>query len=327
MEIKYNRDDIDENLSMGENALLYYDDILEKKVMNRIIISTILRLHKKGYTEINNGQQNELIIKIKDGTENLKISEKFIYEILKFSDIDDDGIVSLDELNATDNKIFAKNKKNIKQLIIQEAMSDDLISKEKFKEKRKYFFRTLEILMLIIWYIINIFLDEMGIAMILSFVASLYVVNFIKINDELKKLKKKLINDQIMQYRSEEETINIIKEIFICIIIYYVNEAVIKQLYKITLYTMEILLIELIFALIFAVISYIKFAKTDVYADKAILDKQKLVGLEEYLTEYSLIQDRKAVEIYLWEDYLTFAVLLGINNNITSEIKLNLSKV
>lgn len=31
MEIKYNRDDIDENLSMGENALLYYDDILEKK--------------------------------------------------------------------------------------------------------------------------------------------------------------------------------------------------------------------------------------------------------------------------------------------------------
>ena len=90
---------------------------------------------------------------------------------------------------------------------------------------------------------------------------------------------------------------------------------------------MEILLIELIFALIFAVISYIKFAKTDVYADKAILDKQKLVGLEEYLTEYSLIQDRKAVEIYLWEDYLTFAVLLGINNNITSEIKLNLSKV
>ncbi len=43
----YNRFDIDENYSMGENGLLYYEDILEKTVLNRIILSSILNLHKK----------------------------------------------------------------------------------------------------------------------------------------------------------------------------------------------------------------------------------------------------------------------------------------
>ena len=70
MEKKYNRNDIDENFSMGESALLYYDDILEKNVLNRIIISTILRLHKKGYVELNKTNENELVINIKNGTKN-----------------------------------------------------------------------------------------------------------------------------------------------------------------------------------------------------------------------------------------------------------------
>ena len=112
MEIEYNMDNIDsidKNLSMGENALIYYDDILEKKVLNRIIISNILKLHKKGYVELDKNSANELVVKIKNGTEKLKITETFIYECLSSIDRNSDFVLTLDELNASENKVFAKN--------------------------------------------------------------------------------------------------------------------------------------------------------------------------------------------------------------------------
>ena len=115
----YNRFDIDENYSMGENGFLYYEDILENKALNKIILSTILNLHKKKYLEINTNEKNELIIKINSGTESLKKSELFIYECLKCIDKDENGTITLNEFNTSENKIFANNKKNIKELIYQ----------------------------------------------------------------------------------------------------------------------------------------------------------------------------------------------------------------
>lgn len=141
--------DFNEKLSIGESALIYYNSILKKDVFNRIIISTILKLHKKGYVELNNTKNNELIIKIKNGTKDLRISEKFIYECLKCIDTDGDSILTLNEFKISENNVFATQKNNIKELIIQEAMKDELIDIKKFKKKRMYFFRTLEILVLI----------------------------------------------------------------------------------------------------------------------------------------------------------------------------------
>jgi len=138
MNIGYNRDDIDEKLSMGENALLYYNNFLEKKVLHRIILSTIFKLHKKGYVEFLKNNTNEIVIKIKKGTENLKISETFIYECLKFIDRDSNSVLTLDEFNISDNIIFAKNKKKIKDLIIQEAFEDQLIDVKKYKNRYLY---------------------------------------------------------------------------------------------------------------------------------------------------------------------------------------------
>lgn len=112
--IEYNRFEIDENLSMGENGFLYYNDFMEKNAYNRIILSTILTLHKKGYAEINTNEKNELIIKIISGTQNLKKSEYFIYECLKHIDKDENGTITLSEFNTSENTIFAKNKKILK---------------------------------------------------------------------------------------------------------------------------------------------------------------------------------------------------------------------
>jgi len=71
----------------------------------------------------------------------------------------------------------------------------------------------------------------------------------------------------------------------------------------------------------------LKNTKIDIYTNKAKLNKQKLKGLKNFLKDNSLIENRKAIEIYIWEDYLIFSVLLGINHNIPDEIKINLSNI
>ena len=45
MEAKYARDEINSEISMGEVAFLCDERILDKNIMNRIIISTILYLY------------------------------------------------------------------------------------------------------------------------------------------------------------------------------------------------------------------------------------------------------------------------------------------
>lgn len=319
--------DFNEKLSIGESALIYYNSILKKDVFNRIIISTILKLHKKGYVELNNTKNNELIIKIKNGTKDLRISEKFIYECLKCIDTDGDSILTLNEFKISENNVFATQKNNIKELIIQEAMKDELIDIKKFKKKRMYFFRTLEILVLIILPIGLEFMDPIKLIMLIIaivifsiLVGTTYLGNIITTSkDSLKKLKDKLINDDIMQYSSKMERRNIIIEFVICLIVYLI-------FYYLAIKTLSYIgIIPPLVLFIISIIEYTKFCRTDINTDKAELIKKQLKDLKEYLKEYSLIKDRKAIEVYLWEDYLIFSILLGVNNNVTREISLNLS--
>lgn len=331
MKRKYNRDDIDEHLSMGENALLYYDNILEKNALNRIVISTILRLHKKGYAEVNKSKENELVIKIKNGTKKLRISEAFIFECLKVMDSDSDNILTLNELRVSENNVIATHKKNIKELIIQEAIADELINPKKFKKKRRYFFRTLEILIILLIPILLAFINPIIVMLLIisiilfSFLASShYLGEFISYSkDSLKKLKNKLLHDEMMKYSSKNERKNIMIEFILCIAIYCIHFYILRNLFTYTIW--NVFIVESFIFLIIAIVEYIKFLKMDVYTNKAILYREKLKGLEEYLKEYSLIENRKAIEVYLWEDYLAFSVLLGINNAISKEFSFNLS--
>ena len=330
MDRKYNRDDIDENLSMGENGLLYYDNILEENALNRIVISTILRLHKKGYVKINKSKENELVINIKNGTKKLRASEAFIYQCLKIIDSDSDTILTLNELRVSKNNVIATHKKNIKELIIQEAIVDELINPKKFKKKRGYFFRTLEILFILLMPILLTFINPFIVILLitaiilLSFLKSSdYLNEFIRYSkDSLKRFKSKLLQDEIMKYSSKNERVNIIIEFTLCIAIYCIHLYILKNLFT---YIENILIVESLIFLIIAIVEYIKFLKMDICTDKAILNREKLKNSEEYLKEYSVIENRKAIEVYLWEDYLAFSVLLGINNVISEEFNLNLS--
>lgn len=46
---------------------------------------------------------------------------------------------------------------------------------------------------------------------------------------------------------------------------------------------------------------------------------REIAGLKKYLKEYSLIKDRKAIEVELFEDYLIFAQMVGIAATVASQ--------
>ena len=46
---------------------------------------------------------------------------------------------------------------------------------------------------------------------------------------------------------------------------------------------------------------------------------QKLEGLKNYLKDYSLMNEREAKEIELWDDYLIYSVMFGHNKKIIEE--------
>lgn len=47
----------------------------------------------------------------------------------------------------------------------------------------------------------------------------------------------------------------------------------------------------------------------------------KLAGLKRYLNEYTLIKEREAIEVHLFEEYLIFAQIMGIAKKVAKEFK------
>ena len=322
----YNRFEINENYSMGENGLLFYEDIMEKNAFNKIILSSILNLHKKKHLEINTNEKNELIIKIISSNKPLKKSELFIYECLKHIDKDENGTITLNEFNASKNTIFSKNKKSIKELIIQESMDDELIDKDKYKMKSRCFFRTIEILFFLLFSILEYM--HINFSLLLLIVVSLFSAiensDKLKLKNDLNRLKKSLIDSDIIKYGSKDVFSTILIEIGVCIILFFANNYILHYIdYLVP--SILILAIEAIILLFYAVKIYIKFMKTDIITDTANTQKQNLKGLANFLKDYSLIENRKSIEIHLWDTYLILSVLLDINKTIPKELKIELS--
>ncbi len=71
---------------------------------------------------------------------------------------------------------------------------------------------------------------------------------------------------------------------------------------------------------------YKKFKNIDIYTSKAKEEKERLKGLKNYLQDYSLIDKRKILEIYLWEKYLAYATIFNINHNIIEILQVNLEE-
>lgn len=48
---------------------------------------------------------------------------------------------------------------------------------------------------------------------------------------------------------------------------------------------------------------------------------KKLLGLKEFLKDYSLIDEKKHIEVKIWEQYLIYAQLLGITKKVNKQMK------
>ena len=71
------------------------------------------------------------------------------------------------------------------------------------------------------------------------------------------------------------------------------------------------------------IIELVRFFRTDVYTDKAYEEMDRIDGLKNYLNEYSLIKEKTVMEVYLWERFLAYAIMLEVNVNIEKEIGIN----
>ena len=57
------------------------------------------------------------------------------------------------------------------------------------------------------------------------------------------------------------------------------------------------------------------------YTDKGIAENRKLIGFKKFLSETTLIKERTSPEVTLWREYLIFASLIGIAEEVAKELK------
>ena len=71
----------------------------------------------------------------------------------------------------------------------------------------------------------------------------------------------------------------------------------------------------------------IKTTKNSIFGDKYEATQElkdialQIAGLKRFLLDYSLIQERKAIEVKLFEDYLIYAQILGIAKEVSKQFK------
>ena len=61
--------------------------------------------------------------------------------------------------------------------------------------------------------------------------------------------------------------------------------------------------------------------KKKVMDDTIYEDSVKLLGLKKFLKEFSRINDKEAIEVHLWDEYLMFAYLFGIADKVAKQFK------
>lgn len=75
-------------------------------------------------------------------------------------------------------------------------------------------------------------------------------------------------------------------------------------------------------ATVFTVTSF-KFFKHDVYQiDSSMMQEaEQLAGLKKYLKEFTLIKEREPIEVSLWNEYLIYAQIFGMADEVASQFK------
>jgi len=135
------------------------------------------------------------------------------------------------------------------------------------------------------------------------------------------------MDDKTINVKTIKDKFKMLKNPIIMLALIIINNPVIKIANNIDYYLpIIILLLECILILILCLYSFNKFKKVNIYTKKANEEKDKLNGLENYLKDYSLINNKGILDIYLWERYLAYATIFNINHNVVETLKINLEE-
>ena len=60
----------------------------------------------------------------------------------------------------------------------------------------------------------------------------------------------------------------------------------------------------------------------NVLTEKGRKEKEKWLGFKKYVENYSILDERKAEEVELWDNYMVYATALGVTKNIREQFKM-----
>lgn len=157
-------------------------------------------------------------------------------------------------------------------------------------------------------------------------IENLDILEYIDIvkKDALKKgllQKKQGIKKNIKKRIIINETVHLFAFIVSFVIPYFfTNENNIIAVFALLIATI-IMFVMPILTIVY-VIRYVKLNTLDPYvrSDEGKVINAKLEGLRKYLVDISEFDDKTQEEIMLWEEYLVYSVMLGINTKIIDEI-------
>ena len=66
-----------------------------------------------------------------------------------------------------------------------------------------------------------------------------------------------------------------------------------------------------------------KYIKHKMYVidDSMMEEAEQMAGLKKFLKEFSVIHEREPIEVNLWQEYLMYAQIFGIANEVASQFK------
>lgn len=286
--IEYYRDKF-ESISPAEMSLILDLEIERKKDIS----ATLLSLNIKGLLDF---EDDKIKLKNSGNLENLKPSERYLFEALK------------------DGTLDGMDMSNWEKVCIKEAMDDGYIINA--KQKRKFFWKSTLLLILAIlmlFYSIGKFtknIDE-------------YSKNVNEVQEEMGTINsnlEKIVGKNDKQLTNEDEIK--LKEEYLPI----AKDAIGKIGEPLVLGLMIIGSIALIIGLIFYKIARIAIYKSGYGENKYERTKEgkvlaeQIAAMQRYIHEFSLLSDMEKEQVKLWEEFLVYAIVLEENEEIVSNI-------
>ena len=291
---KYNRN-LD-NLLSPENACT----IISKKFdFNNFIMTVLLNMHLQGKINI---CKDKIIIK---NFSNLTNIQKLIFNILLNTNNFQLEEIKFEEINNNikNNKNLTKDIDNLKSEIYKELFDNQILNQKIYKKiKNLKLFCMLNSCMLCIELIffmsINNF-ENVHLLLILFHIASVIIVISSKNNSQ-------------NEFKNEKKY-SLIVLIFLSIVIYFIVGS-----YKFDV-SILLLLTNIISSLLILI-----FSNSIVLTEKGLQEYYKLKELENFIKDFSNLDDKEIKNIELWEEYLLYATAFGISEKIINTIPQNL---